>query len=135
VGQGSYWLNLEERSLQGSTQSGIDLGSHTYITLSGSVAVTLNGIPVTSGNDYSINVHAYPNENYSGNQLDNAKVDPTGTWTMLVEASSPAQTYYFEVSVYDYAAENLVRKGTGVSRQGSTSPITGINLGTLAFNN
>jgi hypothetical protein len=99
------------------------------------VAVTLNGIPVTSGNDYSINVHAYPNENYSGNQLDNAKVDPTGTWTMLVEASSPAQTYYFEVSVYDYAAENLVRKGTGVSRQGSTSPITGINLGTLAFNN
>jgi hypothetical protein len=130
---GNQGVDLGERSLPGIAQPGINFGSHSYITLGGSVAVTLNGTPITSGSDYYVYVSARPNADYSGKQLGYTNVESSGTWTMLVESSSSAQNYYFAVDVYNPSTGKSVWKGTGVSRQVSNSQVTGINLETVAF--
>jgi hypothetical protein len=126
--QGSRGVELDEKSLPGTTQTGINLGAYSYITLSGSVAVNLNGSPITSGNDYYISVDAYPNSDYSGSRLGEAGVNASGNWTMLVESSPSVRNCYFAVYVYNEATRRSIKKGTGVSRSVSNSQIQNIPL-------
>jgi hypothetical protein len=123
----------EERNLPGTTQGGIFLGSHSYVTLSGSAEVILNGSPITSGDDYSINVNAYEDPDYFGGRLGNAYVNPSGIWGMLVESSPSPRNFYFEVSVYKRQGGASIWKGTGISRTVSDSPISDIAL-SIVFN-
>jgi hypothetical protein len=131
---GNAGVDLKEMSMPGTTQSGIDLGSYSYITLNGSVAVTWEGTPITSSGNYSIHVSARPNSDYSGYELGYANVNTSGNWTMLVESSPPPRNFYFEVGVYLHDTSSYFRNETGVSRSVSSSPIPDIALGTVAFN-
>jgi hypothetical protein len=119
--------------LPATTQTNIDLGSYSYITLNGSVEVTLKGSPITPGGNSSIEVRARPNADYSGPQLGYGWVDASGNWTMLVEPSSSPRDFYFEVYVSDYNTGKSRSKGTGESLSVSNSPISNINLGTVVW--
>jgi hypothetical protein len=132
--EGSSGVELDEKSLPGTPQTGINLGTHSYITLSGSVAVTWNQSPFTTGNNNYINVDAYPNSDYSGSRLGEATVNASGNWTMLVESSSSARNCYFKVYVHNDTTGSSITKETGVSRSVSNSPIQNIALGTVVIN-
>jgi hypothetical protein len=124
-------MDIEQMTLPGTAQSGISLGSYSYITLSGSVAVTMNGNLITSGSGYNINVNA--RSQMPGPQLGDAYVDPSGDWSMIVEPPASPSDLYFSVSVFDQINGISFGKDTGVSQSVSNSPITDIALGTVDF--
>jgi hypothetical protein len=123
-----------ERTLPATAQTGSDLGTYSFITLEGSVAVSLNGTPITSGSGYDISVYARTVTEYSGyRDLGYANVDPHGQWSMMIESLSASTNVYFSVNVYDQINDNWIGEKTGGSESVFNSPIT-IALGTVDFN-
>jgi hypothetical protein len=129
---GSRGIELREESMPGATRTDINFGQHRYITLSGSAASTVNGIPIILGpdSDYDISVNAFSKGPFSGSILSYAFVDDSGQWTMLVESFSPAQPLYFTLGLSQRTAAGYINvsKRTGISRTVSDVPMSNINL-------
>jgi hypothetical protein len=101
--------------------SGISLVySASYITLSGTLSVTLNG---TLQNVAGWRVQAYPST--GGNSLGYTNVDASGVWSMRVE--KPASPTLVSFGIFNSTGQPVTQQAIG-SQNVNTADISGISL-------
>ena len=129
-----YWGEKDTgitRTVKDGDVSGIDLGAIDiqYITLSGTITLTVNGqIPSNA------NLYAYENYPLSQIRAGHSTIDlANNTWTMAILPWPTDRVLYFEVQFYTEDSNNNLRKELSASVTVRDQDMHNVDLGAVDF--